>query len=136
MPKPKPTLVELANPVRHHTCKDGRRIPYKPLTLRNLAQIEAEHGPIIPFLERALQGGEITPALILIQTAVHNADPQLDPADLFLAGDFRENGDAVNLLLAIMRDSGFLQEVPNNPKNDDPPNPTGPPSTPSPSNTA
>lgn len=134
MPKTKPTLTDLANPVRHYTCKDGRQIPYKPLTLRNLAEIEAQHGAIIPFLQRALEGGEITPMLALIEIAVKNADPSLEPADLFLAGDFRDDGDAANLLLAILRDSGLIQES-NDPKNDALPNPTGQASTPSPSST-
>lgn len=124
---PKAKLTDLANPVRYYKTKHGDQIPYKPLTLRNLAEIEVQHGDINSFLARVAQG-EITPALVLLETAAKNADPNINIGDLFVVGDMREGADAYNLLMQILADSGF--EVQQGNPNDAQPNPTGRPSTP------
>jgi len=109
---PRKTLTTLANPPREFQLR-GQVITWLPLTLRDLAAIEAKHGSITDFFTRAVQG-HITPILEIITTAVLKANPALDPehiADLFSAGDIMsQNAPAAQLLQEILEASGLVAE--------------------------
>jgi hypothetical protein len=105
------TLSTLANPTRSFQLPNGETIPWKPLTLANLAELENEFGSLNDFLQ-ALTNGHITPMLAIITKAIQNANPHLDHntiATLFRAGDIAENKPAHQLLMQILQESGFTQ---------------------------
>jgi hypothetical protein len=109
---PRKTLTTLANPPREFRLRE-QTITWLPLTLRDLAEIEAKHGSISDFFTRAVQG-HITPILEILTTAIRKANPTLDPehiADLFSAGDILSGqAPAAQLLQEILTESGLVAE--------------------------
>ncbi|BCW95082.1 MAG: hypothetical protein KatS3mg018_0564 [Fimbriimonadales bacterium] len=110
MPKSKTALRDLANPVREFVCRGGRNIPYKPLTLRQLAELETRHGSIDALMGR-IAAGEVGAMLALIESAVRGAGFEGDVGEMFVLGDLQEGGDAYNLLMEILGASGFVVDT-------------------------
>jgi hypothetical protein len=109
---PRKTLTTLANPPREFKLRE-QTITWLPLTLRDLADIEAKHGSIADFFTRAVQG-HITPILEILTTAIRKANPTLDTeqiAEMFSAGDIMsQNAPAAQLLQEILEASGLVTE--------------------------
>jgi hypothetical protein len=109
---PRKTLTTLANPPREFNLRE-QTITWLPLTLRDLAEIEAKHGSIADFFTRAVQG-HITPILEILTTAIRKANPAIDPeqiAEMFSAGDILSGqAPAAQLLQEILTESGLVAE--------------------------
>lgn len=106
-------LIDLANPVRVSNV-NGREVRWKPLTLADLAAIEAEHGNIVQFFQSAIDGS-ITPILVILHRAIANAVPDVTiegVGGMFLAGDLLgDSAPAATLLQEIMEGSGLRATV-------------------------
>jgi hypothetical protein len=103
-------LTVLANPPRVVQLR-GRAVTWLPLTLRDLAAIEAQHGSITEFFQSALEG-HITPILKIITLAIQKANPNLSEdeiADMFQAGDILSpDAPGAKLLQEILAESGLV----------------------------
>ncbi len=101
-------LTTLANPVRSVEIR-GRTFKWKPLTLYNLAQLEADYGSLQDFFTRATEG-HIEPVLRILTIACQNADPSTDEEHIgsaILAGDLQQDGIVTNWLIDILQESGL-----------------------------
>lgn len=97
-------LSTLANPQREFTLR-GQTLKWRPLTLADLAEIEAEYGSINEFFNRATEGS-VRAILDILARALNTTIEEA--GKLFLAGDFRENAPAHQFLMQILEASGII----------------------------
>jgi len=119
----KTKLSTLANPKRTFNLR-GRTITWRPLTLADLAEIEAEYESLTEFFNRATEGS-VRAVLAILSRALDTSPEEV--GNLFLAGDFKDGEPAHQLLLQILECSGIITTTE---KKEPEPNPTGHESTP------